>query len=191
VTRAEAPERPGPDALLGELNPEFHGIPLDRPVVVAVLDFSASVRGAAGERVREDLRRALSLLPSGRRFTLLAFDDRMLALRPEATPADPDLKEALADFLRDLPRGGRTEMLMPLRTALAMGLAAESAQVLVVSDGAPTAEGPPIQDLLAEIADGAPGLRVDVAVHGGRRVGLLAWLTRATGGAYVALPSAR
>jgi hypothetical protein len=66
------------------------------------------------------------------------------------------------------------------------------AQVLQISDGAPTVDGPPLEDLLerAEALESGK-VRVDAAVHGGREVGLFRYLTRLTGGRYVALPSPR
>jgi VanZ family protein len=194
VTVPAPPRETDVEAEVGRLVPDFFGVPLDRPVVVAVLDFSASVRGPGGDRVRRLLGRSLSLLPSIRKFTVLAFDERLLHLRPAPEPALPDLKEELVRFLDRLPPGQRTELLMPLRAGLALAEKHEGAgaQVLLVSDGAPTVPGPPLEELL-ERAEALLGknVRVDAAVHGGREVGLFRYLTRLTGGRYVALPSPR
>jgi len=180
------------EAEVRKLAPEFYGIPLDRSVTVVVLDFSRSVRGPGGEAVKRRLERSLLLLPSVRRFTVLAFDDRLLTLANRAELASPDFKEKLVTFLDKLPAGKRTELLMPLRTAIALAELSDGkgGQVLIVSDGAPTVAGPPLDDLLAR-AEGLreKGVRVDAAVHGGREVGLFRFLTRLTGGSYVGLPA--
>ena len=69
---------------------------------------------------------------------------------------------------------------------------AEGAQLLIISDGAPTVAGPPLNDLIRRARELEGGsVRIDAAVHGGRQVGLFQYLTRLTGGQYVALPSPR
>jgi hypothetical protein len=193
VTASPAPR--DPEVEVGRLEPQFFGIALDRPVVVVVLDFSGSVRRRGGEAVKAHLGKALGLLPTTTRFTVLAFDERILPLVSEPSPADPDLKEELASFLDDLPPGQRTELLLPVRTGLELArknAGKEGAQVLIVSDGAPTVDGPPLRDLI-DRARGLPdaGVRVDVAVHGGGEVSLFRYLVKLTGGKYVALPSPR
>ena len=183
-----------PLAEVGRLVPEFYGIPLDREVIVVVLDFSGSVRGPGGDLVLQRLGKSLSLLPSTRRFTVLAFDERMLHLADEPLPALPDLKISLLEFLKDLPPGQRTELLTPIRTGVAFAAeyGGDGAQVLVISDGAPTKAGPPLDDLLDRLGEIPRGrVRIDVAVHGGREVSLFRFLSRSTSGMYVALPAAK
>ncbi|MCU0724793.1 MAG: VWA domain-containing protein [Planctomycetes bacterium] len=175
-----------PERALSDLNPQLFGIPLDRPVVVAVLDFSRSMRGSEGDAARAALVTALSLLPSGRRFTLLAFDERLLVLSPTPEAAGADLKERLLDFVKRLPPGRRTELLSPLRTAIELarvGAGMGGSQVIVLSDGQPTLDGPPLDDLL-DRAEGLreAGVRIDAVLLGGREAGLLRYLASATGG---------
>jgi hypothetical protein len=192
VTKPAPPRDPEKEA--DRLVPEFYGIPLDRRVVIAVLDFSGSVKGEAARRVRSELERSLSLLPSVRRLSVVAFDERMFTFGSEPRPADPDTKTDLSRFLGDLPAGRRTEMLLPIRTgvALAAKYGKDGAQVLIVSDGMPTADGPPVRDLVDRVEALPEGrVRVDCAVYGGRKVGLFSWLTRQTGGTLAKLPATR
>lgn len=192
VTRPAPPRDPVKEA--ARLAPAFYGIPLDRSVVIVVMDFSGSIRGEAARRVRGELEKSLSLMPSVRRFTVVAFDERMLTLFSEPKPADPDAKTKLAKWLSDLPHGRRTEMLLPIRTGVAFAgkYGEEGAQVLIVSDGMPTADGPPVRELVDRVERLPEGrLRVDCAVYGGRKVGLFSWLAAQTGGRLAKLPATR
>jgi hypothetical protein len=181
---------PSAGKALADLNPRLFDIPLDRPVVVAVLDFSRSMRGPEGDGARAALIVALSLLPSDRVFTLIAFDERLLTLSSAPEAARPDLKERLADFVRRLPTGRLTELLTPLRTAVELaraGAGEGGAQVIVLSDGQPTVDGPSLDDFL-ERAEGLreSKVRVDAVLLGGRGAGLLRYLAAETGGRCVA-----
>jgi len=192
VTRP-APSR-DPLVEVGKLAPDFYGILLDRPLLVVVLDFSGSIRGEGARRVRGELRKSLDLLPSSRRVTVLAFDDRLFTFGSVPVAMDPDTKQELRGFLADLPPGKRTELLLPIRSGLAFATrhGKDGAQVLIVSDGQPTTAGPTLSAILARVkALKGRDVRVDSAVYGGRRVGLFAWLARETNGRVVKLPALR
>lgn len=190
VTQASPAKPPEPGRLLSLLAPRYFGIPLDRGMVVVVLDFSGSVRGAGGKEAQAELIRCLSLLPSDRAFTVVAFDERILRLTSKPESAVPDHKEALVEFLKRLPPGKRTELLLPLHLGVALAGEAEGgdAQVLVVSDGAPTAGGPPLRETVDRMLRAlGSGVRFDAAVLGGD-VSLFRYLAGESGGRTVVIP---
>jgi len=192
VTKPAPP--PDPDEAVAKLAPVFFGVKLDRPLVVIVLDFSGSIRGEAARGVRGALREALDLLPTTRRVTVLAFDDRLFTFGKVPAAMDPDAKLRLRDFLSDLPPGKRTELLVPIRSGLAFAAkhGPDGAQVLIVSDGQPTSAGPTLDAIVSQVkALAGRDVRVDAAVYGGRKVGLFSWLATETKGRVVKLPELR
>jgi hypothetical protein len=192
ATVTEPAPAPDPGAEIGKLVPRFYGVPLDCPLVVVVLDFSGSIRGEGAREVRRRLRSALDLLPTTRRFTVVAFDERLYTFGSPPRAAIPDAKLELAEFLADLPPGRRTELLLPIRSGLAFAAkyGEGGAQVLIVSDGTPTRPGPPLDAVVSEVErNRGKAIRVDAAVYGGRKVGLFGWLTKETGGRVVELPA--
>jgi len=190
VTTAAPRKRLEVADLVGQLVPTFYGIPLDQKTVVVVFDFSSSVRRFGDGPAKQALEEALSLLPSDRFFNVLAFDERILAFSSRPLPARPTPKERIGPFLDELPKGQRTELLLPIRTGLVMAgkHAAGGAQLLIISDGAPTVSSSTLDDIIERVeALRGKRVRVDAAVYGGREVGLFRYLVHRTGGRTVAI----
>ena len=119
---------------------------------------------------------------------------RILPLASRPLTAGPALKERLGLFLEKLPPGQRTELLLPVRTGLAMveKHADQGSQLLIISDGAPTVSGSTLDDIIDRV-ERLTGreVRVDAAVYGGREVGLFRFMTHRTGGRSVSIPDTR
>lgn len=147
---------------------------------VFVIDISGSMGGRKIEAARTALRTALRGLVPGDRFRLIAFDDRIEAQTAGLVPFDEAhlaAAEAWVDRLH--PRGG-TEMLAPIREALAGDVPEGRLRtVLFITDGQAWNEG----ELVAAVAHRRRQARffslgIDTAVNGS----LLRRLARVGGG---------
>jgi Ca-activated chloride channel family protein len=106
--------------------------------VTFVIDNSGSMAGASMRQAKAGLLAGLARLTPRDRFNVIRFDDTWDALHPESVPASP---EALADaerFVAALEARGGTEMLAPLKAALADRHPEDGRvrQVVFLTDGA-------------------------------------------------------
>ncbi|MCJ2019222.1 marine proteobacterial sortase target protein [Methylobacterium sp. E-065] len=127
--------------LLAAVNPPaIETDPGARPArdVTFVIDNSGSMSGASMRQAKAGLLAGLGRLTAQDRFNVIRFDDTWDALHPEPVPATP---AALADaerFVTALEARGGTEMLAPLKAALADPHPEDGRvrQVVFLTDGA-------------------------------------------------------
>ena len=141
-------ERVGADEyLLAVLTPPDGAVmPPDAPAaqrlprdVVFVIDNSGSMAGASMRQAKASLLLALDRLTPADRFTVIRFDDTMERLFPEPVPADAAHLDEARRFVAGLEARGGTEMLAPLKAALADPHPEETGrvrQVIFLTDGA-------------------------------------------------------
>ena len=107
--------------------------------VVFVIDNSGSMAGASMRQAKASLLLALDRLTPADRFTVIRFDDTMERLFPEPVPADAAHLDEARRFVAGLEARGGTEMLAPLKAALADPHPEETGrvrQVIFLTDGA-------------------------------------------------------
>ena len=102
-----------------------------------IIDSSGSMGGESIRQARAALLSALTRLHPGDRFNIIEFDDRFSSLYPQPVPVADDTLAEARYFVKHLDAGGGTEMLKPLRAALAMNTTpGYLRQVLFITDGA-------------------------------------------------------
>ena len=107
--------------------------------VVFVIDNSGSMAGASMRQAKAGLLAGLARLRPEDRFTIILFDHTMDRLFPEPVPATPDTLRAGERFVAALEASGGTEMLAPLKAALADTRPEETdrvRQIVFLTDGA-------------------------------------------------------
>ena len=126
--------------LLATLDPPEAGADA-RPArdVTFVIDNSGSMSGASMRQAKAGLLAGLARLTPRDRVNVIRFDDTWDALFPEPAPAIPEALRRAEGFVAALEARGGTEMLAPLRAALADPHPEETArvrQVVFLTDGA-------------------------------------------------------
>lgn len=107
--------------------------------VIFVIDNSGSMAGASMRQARAGLLAGLARLTLRDRFTVIRFDHTMDQLFPEPVPASPENLRAAERFVAGLEASGGTEMLAPLRAALADSHPEDRShvrQIVFLTDGA-------------------------------------------------------
>lgn len=127
--------------LLATLNPPATAIDAAaRPArdVTFVIDNSGSMAGASMRQAKAGLLAGLARLTPRDRFNVIRFDDTWDALHPEPTPATPEAVAEAEAFVAALEARGGTEMLAPLKAALADPHPEDGRvrQVVFLTDGA-------------------------------------------------------
>jgi Ca-activated chloride channel family protein len=160
--------------------PDTVARPMPRDVVF-LIDISGSMEGEKLQAAKRALRTALRGLLPHDRLRVIAFDDPVDAHRPDFAPFD-DVALARAErFVDGLRARGGTEMLAPIREALAGDRPAGRLRtVLLITDGEAGNEA----ELAAAVANRREGARfftlgIDTAVN----AALLEQLARVGGGA--------
>ena len=94
--------------------------------------------GASMRQAKAGLLAGLGRLTSQDRFNVIRFDDTWDALHPVPVPATPDALAEAERFVAALEARGGTEMLAPLKAALADPHAEDGRvrQVVFLTDGA-------------------------------------------------------
>lgn len=101
-----------------------------------IIDSSGSMGGESIRQARAALMAALDRLHPGDRFNIIDFDDRYRSLFTQPVPVADDTLSQARSFVRGLDAGGGTEMLPPLRAALAMhATPGYLRQVMFITDG--------------------------------------------------------
>ncbi len=160
--------------------PAVAASPLPRDAVFLV-DISGSMEGQKLNAAKRALRTALRGLVPGDRMRLIAFDDDVEAHTTTFTTFDDASLRAAETFVGRLRSRGGTEMLAPIREALAGERpAARLRTVLLITDGQAGNE----EELVAAVAHRREGARfftlgIDTAVN----AALLETLARVGGGA--------
>lgn len=125
--------------------------------LVFVVDTSGSMGGVPIQQLRESLVAALDGLRSDDRFNIIAFDHSYRALFADAMPVDQRTLQQARAFISQMRAAGGTEMLPPLRRALASSTAGDSGgrlrQVIFMTDGAVGNEHAIIDTIVAELGD--------------------------------------
>lgn len=125
--------------------------------LVFVVDTSGSMGGTPIQQLRESLIEALDGLRPGDSFNIIAFDHRYRTLFAEAVPVDRRALAQARTFIGGLRAAGGTEMLPPLRKALAASASDDSGerlrQVIFMTDGAVGNEQAIIETISAELGD--------------------------------------
>lgn len=125
--------------------------------LVFVVDTSGSMGGTPIQQLRESLIEALDGLRPGDSFNIIAFDHRYRMLFAEAMPVDRRALGQARTFIGGLRAAGGTEMLPPLRKALAASASGDSGgrlrQVIFMTDGAVGNEQAIIDTIAAELGD--------------------------------------
>ncbi len=146
-----------------------------------VVDISGSMGGTKMTAAKTALRTALRGLVQGDRFTVLAFDDRVDTFAPDLVDYTETSLQKADQWVSRLAARGGTEMLAPLKLALAGSRPdGRLRTVLFVTDGQAGND----QELFAAVANRAQGARlfplgIDTAVN----QALLERLARVGGGA--------
>ncbi|XYD07479.1 marine proteobacterial sortase target protein [Methylobacterium sp. NMS12] len=106
--------------------------------VTFVIDNSGSMSGASMRQAKAGLLAGLGRLTPRDRFNVIRFDDTWDALHPEAVPATPAALAEAEAFVAALEARGGTEMLAPLKAALADPHPEDGRvrQVVFLTDGA-------------------------------------------------------
>jgi Ca-activated chloride channel family protein len=107
--------------------------------IVLVIDNSGSMGGTSIVQAKHSLLFALSRLTPADRFNVIRFDHTMDVLFPDTVPADAANLARARGFVEALQARGGTEMLPPLKAALAdprPGEAKTLRQVVFLTDGA-------------------------------------------------------
>lgn len=160
--------------------PAVAATPLPRDAVF-LLDISGSMEGPKLNAAKRALRTALRGLLPGDRMRLIAFDDDVEAHTATFTTFDDASLRAAEGFVGRLRSRGGTEMLAPIREALAGERPAGRLRtVLLITDGQAGNE----EELVAAVAHRREGARfftlgIDTAVN----AALLETLARVGGGA--------
>lgn len=119
-----------PEASVGERQPRD---------VVFVIDNSGSMAGASMRQAKAGLLAGLARLTPRDRFTVIRFDHTLDQLFPEPVPASPENLAAAEHFVAALEARGGTEMLAPIKAALADSHPEDRSrvrQVVFLTDGA-------------------------------------------------------
>lgn len=127
--------------LLAAVNPPaIEADTASRPArdVIFVIDNSGSMSGASMRQAKAGLLAGLGRLTPQDRFNVIRFDDTWDALHPVPVPATPDALAEAERFVAALEARGGTEMLAPLKAALADPHAEDGRvrQVVFLTDGA-------------------------------------------------------
>jgi Ca-activated chloride channel homolog len=106
--------------------------------VTFVIDNSGSMAGASMRQAKAGLLAGLGRLTLRDRFNVIRFDDTWDALHPEPVPATPAALAEAGAFVAALEARGGTEMLAPLKAALADPHPEDGRvrQVVFLTDGA-------------------------------------------------------
>ncbi|GJE13207.1 marine proteobacterial sortase target protein [Methylobacterium longum] len=127
--------------LLAAVNPP--ALEADAPArpardVTFVIDNSGSMAGASMRQAKAGLLAGLVRLTPRDRFNIIRFDDTWDALHPASVPATPEALRGAEGFVAALEARGGTEMLAPLRAALADSQPEDGRvrQVVFLTDGA-------------------------------------------------------
>ncbi len=107
--------------------------------VIFVIDNSGSMGGPSMDQAKSSLQYALSRLDPADRFNVIRFDDTMETMFPAAVSANRVNIEEARSFAGSLEASGGTEMVAPLRAALADSDAQSKdylRQVIFLTDGA-------------------------------------------------------
>ncbi|MGU3538986.1 marine proteobacterial sortase target protein [Methylobacterium sp. A54F] len=127
--------------LLATLSPpEAEADTAPRPArdVTFVIDNSGSMAGASMRQAKAGLLAGLARLTPQDRFNVIRFDDTWDALHPEPVRATPEALRGAEAFVSALEARGGTEMLAPLKAALADPRPEDGRvrQVVFLTDGA-------------------------------------------------------
>jgi hypothetical protein len=112
---------------------EYYGIPICAKRVVFVLDTSLSMRGERIEAAKEELIRAINVLPQEVFFDVAAFDNLVRVWRPELVPATDVNKRLAVNVVIEQPLGPKTASFDALEGAFELN----PEVIFFLSDGAP------------------------------------------------------
>jgi Ca-activated chloride channel family protein len=127
--------------------------------MVLVIDNSGSMGGASMTQAKNSLLYALTRLTPQDRFNVIRFDDTMDTLFADTVPASPENIARAQAFVSALEASGGTEMVPPMRAALADPRPTDGGflrQVVFLTDGAIGDE----QTLFSVIASGRGRSRI-------------------------------
>ncbi len=123
--------------------------------LVFVVDTSGSMGGVPIQQMRQSLVAALDGLRPGDSFNIIAFDQAYRALFADARPVNRLALQQARVFIGGLRAAGGTEMLPPLRRALALPARGDSEgrlrQVVFMTDGAVGNEQAILDTIAAEL----------------------------------------
>jgi Ca-activated chloride channel family protein len=131
----------GEEFLLGYVTPPTVDTREDkRPrEIVLVIDNSGSMGGPSMTQAKNSVLYALGRLTPRDRFNVIRFDDKMETLFPDTVPATPENIARAKAFVASLEASGGTEMVPPMRAALADPRPNDGSflrQVVFLTDGA-------------------------------------------------------
>ena len=129
----------GETYLLATVNPPEATGPRPPRDITFVVDNSGSMAGASMRQAKAGVLAGLARLTPRDRVNVIRFDDTWDALFPEPAPASPETLRAAEAFVGALEARGGTEMLAPMKAALADPHPDEAdrvRQVVFLTDGA-------------------------------------------------------
>ncbi len=112
--------------------------------IVFVVDRSGSMTGEKIEQAQNALEFILGQLGSGDRFSIVAFDDRIVKFSPSLQPATRETRDAARAFVRDLYADTNTDIYAALQEGLRILERSEARPeaprlIVFLTDGLPTA----------------------------------------------------
>jgi hypothetical protein len=113
--------------------PSYYGLPLSGAKIIFILDTSASMIGPRIFAAKRELSRAVSELPEGVEFNIIAFNSRTLAWQSKLVPAIGDNKQSALYFVAALGLANQTASYDALDAALQF----DGEAIYFLTDGAP------------------------------------------------------
>lgn len=153
-----------PDAVRDRFQPHSHlhyapdldDLPISPRRLVLVLDRSGSMGGAKMREARRGVARVIERLGDDDQFTIVAFDDRLEIFTDELVGVDR-VPEALT-FLDGIDSAGGTDIHQALSAAA--DIAGERADLVLITDGRPTAGQDDPAAALRDLEVAARALRI-------------------------------
>ena len=96
----------------------YYGLPLYGSKIVFIIDASVSMRGPRIEAAKRELAKAITELPSGAEFNVLAFSLGVMPWQSQLVPSAKQNKEEAKRFVLGLPLASRTASFDALEAAL-------------------------------------------------------------------------
>ncbi len=113
--------------------PSYYGLPLYGSQIVFVIDYSGSMRGLQMDAAKRELQNAITKLPDGVRFNIVAFNSRVMPWKRELIHVSPQSKLEAIQFVAAGEAGSQTASYDALEAALSQNCDA----IYFLTDGAP------------------------------------------------------
>lgn len=124
----------GPQAPKAQENgPSYYGLPLSGSKIIFIIDTSGSMNGPRIYAAKRELSNAITQLPEGVEFNIIAFNSRTLAWQSKLVQANGESKQSAQYFVAALGLGSQTASYDALDAALQF----DGEAIYFLTDGAP------------------------------------------------------